>query len=598
MRPVSALTRRAYEGEVLRVRTKMGRRVTCTPDHPFVARRGSDGPTEVVLARDLTEEHWLPLGFGAVEGTADAPAAEHLDLLEWLPETDVAPEEVICRLDEADRARVRELGAAGVAERIAPLGHHRGRDRAYDVVRTAVVRLTEARALGLRLEDATFGTAKNGTYLPRRIPLDERFWRVVGLYLAEGHITADGRRRRLYWSFHPHEEQALVDEVASFWHDLGVKRDVRLGTTTMHVSVSSRLLAALWTDVLQLGADCYTHRIPELAWAQPEAHKKALLAGLWLGDGSWSYVAGGPSVVLEYGTVSRPLADGMLRLLGELELVTRQKVRRANKSTTDTHWFVLSGADQVERALFLVDERSAERIRTSIAGQAKRIAATGYRRDGEHGAWLRVTRREPASFQGFVYSLEVPGPETVVTTGGLVVHNCFPKDVKALAHTARDHGLELDLAVATDKVNVRQKGLLFRKLKKHFDGDVRGRRICVWGLAFKPKTDDLRESPALTLIDALLADGAEVVVHDPEAEENARARYADKLAFCDDAYDAAKDAEAVVLVTEWRQYQNPDFERLKALMARPLLVDGRNIWSSYGTRKMGFTYEGVGVRGS
>ncbi len=176
--------------------------------------------------------------------------------------------------------------------------------------------------------------------------------------------------------------------------------------------------------------------------------------------------------------------------------------------------------------------------------------------------------------------------------------SCFPKDVKALVHTARDHGLELDLAVATDTVNQRQKGLLFRKLKQHFGGDLRGKRVCVWGLAFKPRTDDLRESAALTLIDSLLADGAVVHAHDPEAEANARKHYGDRVAFFDDAYDAAKDAEALALVTEWRQYQNPDFEKLKQLMARPVLVDGRNIWSEYGVRAMGFAYDGIGVKGS
>ncbi|GAB5548577.1 MAG: UDP-glucose/GDP-mannose dehydrogenase family protein [Sandaracinaceae bacterium] len=176
--------------------------------------------------------------------------------------------------------------------------------------------------------------------------------------------------------------------------------------------------------------------------------------------------------------------------------------------------------------------------------------------------------------------------------------SCFPKDVKALVHTARDHGLELDLAAATDKVNVRQKGILFRKLKQHFDGDVRGKRVAIWGIAFKPRTDDLRESPALTLIDALLADGASVVAHDPEGAANAKDMYGDKIEIAEDAYAAAKDADALVLCTEWRQYQNPDFERLRDLLARPLLLDGRNIWSGYGTRKMGFTYEGVGVQGS
>ena len=174
--------------------------------------------------------------------------------------------------------------------------------------------------------------------------------------------------------------------------------------------------------------------------------------------------------------------------------------------------------------------------------------------------------------------------------------SCFPKDVKALVHTGRDHGLELELAATTDRVNDRQKGVLFRKLKTHFGGDLRGKRIAVWGVSFKPKTDDIREAPALTLIDALLADGAEVVAHDPEAEENATKLYGDRVRFVEKAYEAAEGADALCLLTEWRQYQNPDFERLKSSMRHPLLLDGRNIWSSYGLRAQGFTYDGIGVQ--
>jgi UDPglucose 6-dehydrogenase len=139
---------------------------------------------------------------------------------------------------------------------------------------------------------------------------------------------------------------------------------------------------------------------------------------------------------------------------------------------------------------------------------------------------------------------------------------------------------------------------LLRKLKQHLDGNVRGKTIAVWGIAFKPRTDDIRESPALTLIDALVADGAHVVAHDPEALEPARARFGEKVRIVDEAYEAAAGADALVLVTEWRQYQNPDFDRLKKTMRGAVLIDGRNIWSSYGLRAQGFVYDGIGVRGS
>jgi UDPglucose 6-dehydrogenase len=175
--------------------------------------------------------------------------------------------------------------------------------------------------------------------------------------------------------------------------------------------------------------------------------------------------------------------------------------------------------------------------------------------------------------------------------------SCFPKDVHALIQVAREHGVPLELAVATDQVNQRQKGVLLRKLRQHFDADLRGKKIAIWGLAFKPRTDDVRESPALTLIDSLLAEGAQVSAHDPEAREHAIERFGNRITVVEQQYDAPQGADALVLVTEWRQYQNPDFNRIKAMMRTPVLLDGRNIWSTYGLRKQGFAYMGIGVQG-
>ncbi len=174
--------------------------------------------------------------------------------------------------------------------------------------------------------------------------------------------------------------------------------------------------------------------------------------------------------------------------------------------------------------------------------------------------------------------------------------SCFPKDVKALVHTGREQGLELELASTTDRVNSRQKGLLSRKLRNALGEDVRGKRIAVWGLSFKPRTDDVRESAALTLIESLLADGAHVAAHDPEARHAVKALFGDRIELVDDAYDAVKGADALVLCTEWREYQSPDFTRIHKLLKTPVIIDGRNIWSSYGLPAQGFTYAGIGVK--
>lgn len=173
--------------------------------------------------------------------------------------------------------------------------------------------------------------------------------------------------------------------------------------------------------------------------------------------------------------------------------------------------------------------------------------------------------------------------------------SCLPKDVHGLIQIARDHNVPLELGVATDLVNQRQKGMLLRKLMQHFDGDLRGKKVAVWGIAFKPRTDDVREAPALTLIDGLLAEHAIVSAHDPEAGAHAREHFGDHIELVEQPYDATEGADALVLVTEWREYQNPDFDRIKASMGTPVVLDGRNIWRSYGLGKQGFTYMGIGV---
>ena len=198
----------------------------------------------------------------------------------------------------------------------------------------------------------------------------------------------DGQRHRVSWSFHPEREEDLVEEVASYWRDLGVKVDVRRGTTTRQVTISSRILAHFWTDVLGLGRNSYNHRLPDAIWDEPEANRRALLSGMWRGDGSWSLVNGGPSVILEYGTVSRPIADGVLRLLADLGIVAGMRVGRTTKSTVDTYWLRVSGADQVEQLLEFVSRRriaSASRCRSRARPSASlrpAIVATSTARAG------------------------------------------------------------------------------------------------------------------------------------------------------------------------------------------------------------------------
>ena len=172
--------------------------------------------------------------------------------------------------------------------------------------------------------------------------------------------------------------------------------------------------------------------------------------------------------------------------------------------------------------------------------------------------------------------------------------SCFPKDIAALLFAGREVGIELEMVRATEVVNARQKKILGRKIVDHFGGSLGGKTVAVWGLSFKPQTDDIRESPALTLIDDILAAGGKVQAHDPQAMENVKAIYGDRVKFADSMYGAVEGADALALVTEWHEYRTPDFQRMKGGMRTRSLFDGRNMWIPDELREMGFFYTGIG----
>jgi hypothetical protein len=312
---------------------------------------------------------------------------------------------------------------------------------------------------------------------------------------------------------------------------------------------------------------------------------------MWLGDGCWSHVGGGPSVTLEYGTVSRELADGLLRLLAEFELVASLRVGRTTSSTCDTYWLELSGADQVERGLFLVAEQDRPEVVRSLGRQKKRMAPTGYRRQSGT-AWTRAVSMERRPFSGAVYSLDVSDTHTFVTTGGTVVHNCFGKDVLSLRQLAANTGYHFQLLTAVTEVNELQKRRTVGKLQKHL-GSLVGRTVALLGISFKPDTDDIRDATSLILAGRLIGEGARVRAYDPVAMGRAR-EVLSGTEFCESALEAIDGADGAVLVTEWPEFAELDWAEVKRRMRVPLVVDGRNFLDREALIEAGFTYEGIG----
>jgi UDPglucose 6-dehydrogenase len=173
--------------------------------------------------------------------------------------------------------------------------------------------------------------------------------------------------------------------------------------------------------------------------------------------------------------------------------------------------------------------------------------------------------------------------------------SCFPKDVKALVRMGRDAGCDLPVVEAVERTNQAQKTILLPRIEEHLGG-LKGKVVAVWGLAFKPRTDDMREAPALALIEGLLERGASVRAYDPKAMTQARRMLKDSVTLTAKSYDAVEGADALVVVTEWSEFREPDFPRIKSLMRRPAIFDGRNIYNPQHLRELGFHYEGIGRR--
>jgi len=175
--------------------------------------------------------------------------------------------------------------------------------------------------------------------------------------------------------------------------------------------------------------------------------------------------------------------------------------------------------------------------------------------------------------------------------------SCFPKDVKALVRTAGEAGSRLAVLEAVEDANERQKHRLFEKLHCALGDDVRGAHVAIWGLAFKPQTDDMREAPALTLIDDVLAAGATVTAHDPAALHEAKRRIGDRIGYAESNYEALNGADALVVVTDWNEYRHPDFGRMKSTLRRPIVIDGRNLYDANKMQSLGFSYFSFGRGG-
>jgi UDPglucose 6-dehydrogenase len=244
---------------------------------------------------------------------------------------------------------------------------------------------------------------------------------------------------------------------------------------------------------------------------------------------------------------------------------------------------------RTEKPILFMDERSAEL--TKYAANAMLATRISFMNDiaalcERVGADVDLVRKGMGADRRIGYSFLFPG----VGYGG----SCFPKDVKALVASGREAGIDLELLKCVEATNARQKRLLVQKALRHFGGSLSGRFFAVWGLSFKPRTDDIRESPAIEVIEGLLGKGARVRCHDPVAEPIAERHFGDRILYAPTPYDCVEGAEGLFVVTEWNQFRKPDLARIRQAMKAPVVFDGRNVFEPTAMRELGFTYYGVG----
>jgi UDPglucose 6-dehydrogenase len=366
--------------------------------------------------------------------------------------------------------------------------------------------------------------------------------------------------------------------------------------------VSSRIFAWLLRDVLKCGAGAEDKALPRLVFNVPEELRLEALRGAFSADGAVTAVQNGANLLLEYATVSKALADGMTLLLQTVGIVPSIRRRWMHRSTRVTYILRVGGYEQIAALKGVFGDKRRARIADLLASSRRRIRQHGFTRHGPY-ATLTVRKVTHEDVETTVYSMET-STGTLIAASGIISHNCFPKDIKALTHMADSSGLHPQLLDAVMKINRDQRHVAIEKLEAELggEGSLAGKTIAVLGLAFKDNTDDMREAPAIDIVEWLIAAGAEVRVYDPVADETAKRLFPDwGVTYCADEYDAAKGAHGLVVVTEWKQFRNINLKRLYDAMhpspEGPAFVDGRNLFDPAEMRLFGFRYQGIG-RGS
>ncbi len=592
MADVHCFTRRWYKGLMIELTTRMGRKLRITADHPIILYDLELEGINVKLASEVKPGDWLI----AVTSLPLLKQIRTIDLLHALSGTEL---ENFIKIRPHDDSLIH-LYPEYIKHVPKSIFKHK-----YDIKRKNYMPLLLYRYLKtqghLNIDSKKlrlFTTKGKPTYCPAVLEVDEDFMRLLGYYIAEGWITIDlGRkdipRERIGFAFGTHEQE-YIDDLHRILDLYEIRYFVNTVENTHKTIISSKPLAFLLRDVLKCGTRSENKSIPKLAFHVNPKLKLAFLQGAWSGDGAITPLHYKRNFMYEYGTVSKDLAEGMSLLLQSLGIIPSIRYRRMKKSTQLAYVLRISGIQQLEDLKGIFGSQKQKTIEKLIRGYEKRIKPCGYmRKDGF--VILEVTNVNTSKTADYVYSMET-STGTLLTASGLVSHNCFPKDVKAIIAAAKKANYDPLLLNSVIEVNKRQPLRLISMTKEVVGEDLSGKQFAILGLAFKPDTDDIREAPAITVIDELLKNNAIIKAYDPEAMDNMKQIFGEKVQFTESKEVALRDTDVCIIVTNWKEFTELQPNDVKTLMKTPIVIDGRKTVDADTFLNAGVTYRRIGLK--
>lgn len=590
---VRAITQRHYDGDMVTIKTSMGRSLRVTADHPIVLHKG-DGAFEIRQAEKIIPGDRLM----ALCQLPSVEQSDPLNLIELLQGSELEKDAYVVPIDNSFREQYDKFASAIPAEIFRYPNEIKRHNRMSLLL---FKRLREAGKLNVPAEKLRLYTAKGAaTIINAVIQVDADFFRLCGYYLAEGHISTDVHadrravRHRIAFSFNENETEYITDlrRILCRW---GMKYIDRRSTYALTTVVSSRIFAWLIRDILRCGVRSEDKQLPSIAFNVSPELRYELVRGAFSGDGAVTPVQGNRNLMLEYATVSKSLADGMALLLQTIGVVVSIRTRWMNKSTQPAYILRVSGYEQLVKLKNVFGLKHQAKIEKILNGYDRPgIVQRGFNRYPSY-ATLSVREAIREHVRTTVYSMET-STGTLITSSGLISHNCFPKDVRALIQASKKIGYEPDLLSSVENVNNSQPGRVIDYAKKLLGG-MEGRKVAILGLSFKPDTDDIREAASVKIIKELIESRVgEISVYDPAAMENIRRLFGDRLHYAPNPKEAIRDADCCILVTEWKEFKGLKPEDFKSQMRSPVLIDGRRIFDSEEFSKS-LTFAAVGLGG-